>query len=588
MISKWLFALSAVLACAFCGGAEWSGAAAARPVDSKVTPSPTPAAPQWDALLIGTANSDTGIAALPLTGGRLLLTGDTTAANGDRFLLEIGAQGQIPWAIRIDHANPLHGAGVNDVAQLPDGSFYMTSFQDGGDIKVYKFAPDGTRLSENKYVPPAELRFAASSTLAADGGLVVAGSIRYALPVGNDGFLLKINQLGNVDWARRVHDYEADELVGVTAAPDGGFVACGRFANGPTECSILKCTANGSLTWRLRAAASPGYSLYSQHVCSANDVYSVIGFANGFAPGWDAVWLNVSSAGQLLSATRIGGLGSEILIGQVILADGSMVGVGYTNSAGNGDNDGFIVKLDSTGALQWARTYGGEGADYLWQISQLPSGGFAVAGHSASAGSAGAEDAFVLHTDEYGRVPGCQLMRDWTPTVEPVSFTVNTNLPTWAAVTFTRSADSSVIATWQPAVSNPCQEEATPTPTWVPTGTPTPEPTAEPTPVPGDVNGDGQVTPGDAQLVFSFYLDCAEAAPTFEQYAAANYCGPETVSVCDGTVTPADAQGIMRWYLGISDPCAKSLSRIKFTIPHRDSEAKSCSSIRHELHVRLT
>jgi len=106
-----------------------------------------------------------------------------------------------------------------------------------------------------------------------------------------------------------------------------------------------------------------------------------------------------------------------------------------------------------------------------------------------------------------------------------------------------------------------CTPIPTETPTPEPTGTFTPEPTATGTPIvcdhDGDVNSDGGVTPGDAQLAFQFYLNCAGMAPTSEQYCAADFCGSGLITPCDSSVTPADAQGIMRFYLGYLTPCLK-------------------------------
>ena len=99
--------------------------------------------------------------------------------------------------------------------------------------------------------------------------------------------------------------------------------------------------------------------------------------------------------------------------------------------------------------------------------------------------------------------------------------------------------------------------EPTQTPTIIPT--PTLEPTATEIPCvhDGDVNGDGQVTPGDAQLAFYFYLSCVANDPTTEQYCAADFCGDGAIEPCDNSVTPSDAQGIMRFYLGYATPCTK-------------------------------
>jgi len=98
-----------------------------------------------------------------------------------------------------------------------------------------------------------------------------------------------------------------------------------------------------------------------------------------------------------------------------------------------------------------------------------------------------------------------------------------------------------------------------PTATPVPSPSPTPDVTATPAPCvsTGDVNHDGQVTPGDAQQAFFFYLDCAGLNPTAMEYCQADYCSTGPNTPCDGSVTPADALGIMKAYLGMPDPCVK-------------------------------
>jgi len=92
-----------------------------------------------------------------------------------------------------------------------------------------------------------------------------------------------------------------------------------------------------------------------------------------------------------------------------------------------------------------------------------------------------------------------------------------------------------------------------PSPSLTPVATPTP---GAPCVSTGDVNQDGQVTPGDAQQAFFFYIDCAGLNPTALEYCMANYCGTGSNTPCDGSVTLADALGILKIYLGMPDPCA--------------------------------
>src|SRR6185295_5359461 len=90
-----------------------------------------------------------------------------------------------------------------------------------------------------------------------------------------------------------------------------------------------------------------------------------------------------------------------------------------------GNQDVFIVKLDSTGASQWISYYGGTGSDQGEGISFDPDGAIAVAGNTAStnfptllpyqSANAGQSDAFAVifcdaappHVDSTGPLTFC-------------------------------------------------------------------------------------------------------------------------------------------------------------------------------------
>jgi len=138
------------------------------------------------------------------------------------------------------------------------------------------------------------------------------------------------------------------------------------------------------------------------------------------------------------------------------------------------------------------------------------------------------------------------------PTITPTP--TNSPLPTLTpTATLTPTVTVTPTGTLTPLAT------ATGTVTPLQTGTPTPEPSATPDASgcvhDGDVNGDGTLTPGDSQLAFYYYLDCAGYAPTDEQYCAADFCDTGEVTACDGSVTPGDSQGIMKAYLGYEFPC---------------------------------
>jgi len=78
-------------------------------------------------------------------------------------------------------------------------------------------------------------------------------------------------------------------------------------------------------------------------------------------------------------------------------SDGGYIVVGHTASYGTGDNDfdAWIIKLFSTGAVEWQRTFGGPEDDSFEAVQETSDGGYIVAGYTESFG-AGYKDLWVL------------------------------------------------------------------------------------------------------------------------------------------------------------------------------------------------
>lgn len=96
-----------------------------------------------------------------------------------------------------------------------------------------------------------------------------------------------------------------------------------------------------------------------------------------------------------------GGAGDDY--GRYVLEcmDKGFIVVGSTNSSGNGGFDVYILKTDSLGFLEWARTYGGAEDDYGYAFCPCQDSGYIVVGATNSSGS-GVSDIFVLKINENG------------------------------------------------------------------------------------------------------------------------------------------------------------------------------------------
>jgi hypothetical protein len=118
----------------------------------------------------------------------------------------------------------------------------------------------------------------------------------------------------------------------------------------------------------------------------------------------------------------IGGSGNDYFATLAPTSDGGIIVGGYSasNISGDktedclGDNDFWIVKLNSEGAIQWQNTIGGSESDVIASIAQTFDGGYILAGHSNSnisgdktennQGSINTNDYWVIKLDSLGNI----------------------------------------------------------------------------------------------------------------------------------------------------------------------------------------
>ena len=82
-------------------------------------------------------------------------------------------------------------------------------------------------------------------------------------------------------------------------------------------------------------------------------------------------------------------------------ADNGYIMAGYTTGSGNGKKDAYIIKTDSRGIYQWAKTYGGTEDDDFGKIKRTPDGGYIALGNTKSFHNGG-QEIFIVKIDAWG------------------------------------------------------------------------------------------------------------------------------------------------------------------------------------------
>ena len=99
--------------------------------------------------------------------------------------------------------------------------------------------------------------------------------------------------------------------------------------------------------------------------------YALAGFTTVGANNRDFWLIKTDSSGTLQMSKTYGGNGIDDAYCVIETADGGYAMTGFTNSSGTAGNyDGWLVKLDSLGNMQWNKTYGGATADDLYVVIQ--------------------------------------------------------------------------------------------------------------------------------------------------------------------------------------------------------------------------
>jgi hypothetical protein len=87
--------------------------------------------------------------------------------------------------------------------------------------------------------------------------------------------------------------------------------------------------------------------------------------------------------------------------------DGGYIVTGFTYSFGAGKNDVWVLKLNSVGSIEWQKTYGGSDYDYALFLQQTSDGGYVVGANTYSFG-AGNYDVWILKLSSNGEIlPSC-------------------------------------------------------------------------------------------------------------------------------------------------------------------------------------
>ena len=235
-------------------------------------------------------------------------------------------------------------------------------------------------------------------------------------------FIISAVEAQNFNWAKSQGGSSEDTPSKIVLDNNGNIVEVGQFngtadvdpgpgihnlvSAGGQDVFIVKLDASGNYLWSYNIGSSGG-EVAGDVQCDGNGNIYITGWYSGqvdFDPGPNATVLSsfsgtqdlfilkLSSSGTFLFAKSIGGsgydAGNNLTLDSLnnIYVSGNYLntvdfdpGAGVANLSSNGIDDFFVLKLDSQGNFVWAKSFGGIGNEYAFDI-RAGNGGVVVTG----------------------------------------------------------------------------------------------------------------------------------------------------------------------------------------------------------------
>ena len=355
----------------------------------------------------GGESYEDGHSIVQLEDGNFIAVGETSSPGGDgdveRNHDKVGNETADFWILKLD----------------PSGEI-LEQFSLGGSEDDRAFGVAKTRSKNGVF----------------DGGFVVVGmsnskdgdlsgtkelSGHHGATSTSDFWVVKYNRHYQVEWTRSIggsgdDGYKSDyDRMSVIVTDDGDIVVIGDSfstdgdikldktkSHGPSGCAgtrdylVVRLAANGQIKW-VRVLGGENHEYASQIIQTRDKGFMLVGRTESedeavpdFKGEYDAWMVKLNSSGEIEWQKTIGGemwdWGSGVL--QTLNGDYLFAGYVYStdgDAQGNhGDYDYLIMKIDEKGKTKWRKVIGGLTDDFAHSIVEMRDGTYLIAGNSSS------------------------------------------------------------------------------------------------------------------------------------------------------------------------------------------------------------
>lgn len=318
--------------------------------------------------------------------------------------------------------NKTFGGSADDVgtfiSQTNDGGYIITGYtssygvdapyswiikaQYRGDIWLIKTDSQGNRIWDRTFGGLGkDLGFCVQQTK--DGGYIITGCKKFFLIGNYDVVLIKTDPEGNKEWEKTFGGPNEDVGFSVLQTTDGGYIIAGytSFSEGKMVW-LIKTDSKGNKEWERTIGRKDSEAASIQPTKEGG--YVIAGYTTPFDANKDVWLIKTNSAGNWEWFKNFGGPNKDVGMSAQETKDGGFIITGLTESFGTGKGDVWLIKTNSTGTLEWDKTFGGPDYDLGSSVQETRDGGYIITGYNTTSSRLDKNQSWLFSLAGLGRV----------------------------------------------------------------------------------------------------------------------------------------------------------------------------------------
>lgn len=370
-----------------------------------------------------TSTTDGGYAILGYTQSN---DGDFTFKNNTGFdyvVLKYDANDELQWKRNYGGSNDDRGSKI---ITTNDGGYAILGYTKSNDVDVsenfgdkdfwlVKLDAQGNILSQKSFGFTGK-DVGTSLLQTKDNGYLLVGELdvtasggagrtpNRTLHAGGDFWAIKLNSSGEKEWSNYYGGTFTDTASGIVETKNGDYIIAGTSDSSDVDITnnkgtydfwVIKINATGTLIWEKNFGGSEIDE--AKGIASTNDNnFIIVGntrstdkdIHHNFG-GADICIVKIDGNGSLLLQKNLGGSNFDVGNSIVKTPDGNFLISGSSRStdqniSNHGQNDAWLLKVNSEGNLLWQKTIGGSEIDFCFDALELLNGNIIGVGESTS------------------------------------------------------------------------------------------------------------------------------------------------------------------------------------------------------------